>query len=311
MKNKPQLGVFIIIGITIFIMAFSIAGKYYVQNKETLSQIETGVSTIDEHIEDNKGTENTDSNNEDTAQTPQQVKTYSSGYPCITDAFKLVSSEPGIKLTSEVTAKADIMGIGASTQRVTNIMIHSGDRFLKETWAWCDVSLGQNYYRYLYSENNLNSIEFRKTSSVNSDKTPNWGGTIVNITTSKNDICQNYDLICFDYFDFIPTKQNSKIVRFDRTSSKKYYIITFAFDLGSISERYTQNTMKEGGLSSLSYKSLTTTYYVEKSTTYIRKCENDLVYSMTKGITIDVTLHQDVYVNIIGQKINISKPSYC
>ncbi len=311
MKENIQKKVFAIICVAIFIIAFSISVTYYIENKDNnLKSIPTGVETIEGQIEDGDNTSSDDEGSTESDQPATQVKTYNNGYACITDAFKLVSSEPGIKLTSTITANAEVLGV-VSTQRVKSIMIHSQNGFLKETWAACSVSLGQNFYRYMYSNDNLQNIELRKTTSATFGGEPNWNSTTINTITNRDGILANYDPICFDYFDFIPNKKNSKLVRFDRTSNKNYYIISFAFDLKCVNPAYTQNTINEGGLSSMSYKSVTTTYYVEKSTLYIRKCENDLTYSMTKGVTVDVTMHQDVFVNSIGKAINVQKPSYC
>ena len=310
MKGNIQKKVFAVICVAIFVMAFSVAISLHLENKvDPFANVKTGVDTIDGQIEDTTGTQGGigDVSGDTTTTTP--VKAYNNAYSCITDAFKLVSSNPGIKLTSTVTAYADA-GVVDSVQNVKSIMTHSGDKFLKETWASCSISLGQNFYRYMYSEDNLEHIELRKTTSAKYGGEPNWNSTTINTVTNREEILAKYDPICFDFFDFIPTKQNSTLVRFDKTD-KKYYIMTFNFFTNCINPLYTQNTMNEGGLSSMSYKSVTTTYYVEKSTLYIRKCENDLTYTMTKGITIDVHMQQQVFVNVIGKAIDIQKPEYC
>ena len=310
MKDKTTRNVFAIIIASILFISFYVPLTYYIEHRDLKPTYQTGVETIDEHIED-KGDEQGEGSQDGGEQEPsQEVKAYNNGFSCIRDAFEIVDKSPGLKITSQVTAVTDILGIGSATQYVTEVKTRSGDYFLKETWAHCTVSLGQNFYRCFYSSDNLKTILYKKTSSYNSDNIPNWNYTTINTVTNKEEVLAKYDLICFDMFDFYPNKQNSKLIKFDRTSDKKYYIISFSYDTAYLNPTYIKNMLYEGGLTSIDMSSIAVTYYVEKATLYVRKAEIDQIYSMTKGVTLDVNMHQDLYINSIGKALTPSKPSY-
>ena len=309
MKDKTTKSVFAVIIASILIIAMSVAANYQ-KSKITLPTYQTGVETIDEHIEDKDDEQGEGEKDDGEEQPPQEVKVYNNGFSCIRDAFEIVNTSPGLKVTSQVTALTDIMGIGSATQYVKEVKTLSGDYFLKETWAHCTVSLGQNFYRCFYSNDNLKTILYKKTSSYNSEGIPNWNHTLINTTTNKEEVLAKYDLICFDMFDFYPNKQNSKLIKFDRTSDKKYYIISFSYDTAYLNPTYIKNMKYEGGLDSVNMSSIAVTYYVEKATLYVRKAEIDQIYSMTKGITLNVNMHQDLYINSIGKALTPQLPSY-
>ena len=281
---------------------------FYLENNQVKIDYQIGSANIEDYIEDDDVATGDD---DATEEEKVEVKAYGNGYSCVTDAFKIVETTPGIKITSQVTAVTDIMGVGAATQYATEVKTKSGNYFLKETWTHCTSSLGQNYYRCFYSNDNLKTILYKKTSSYNSENIPNWNNTITNKTTTKEEVLAKYDLICFEMFDFIPNKQNSQLVKFDRTSNKKYYICSFTFDVAYVNPLFIKNMMNEGGLSSVNIKSISLTYYIEKETLYVRKAEIDEVYSITKGITLDVNMHQNLYINSIGKPLAPQLPSYC
>ena len=310
MKDKTTKSVFAIIIASILLISFYMPITYYLNHRDIKPTYQTGVDTIDEHIEDKDDEQGEGSQDGGEQEPSQEVKVYNNGFSCIRDAFEIVETSPGLKITSQVTGVTDILGMGSATQYVTEVKTKSGDYFLKETWAHCTVSLGQNYYRCFYSDDNLETILYKKASSYNSEKIPNWNTTIINTTTTKEEVLAKYDLICFDMFDFYPNKQNSKLIKFDRTSNKDYYIISFSFDTAHLNPAYIKNMLNEGGLSSVNMSSIAVTYYVEKSTLYIRKAEIDQIYSITKGVSLDVNMHQDLYVNSIGKPLTPSKPSY-
>ena len=308
MKDKTTKSVFAIIIASILLIAFCMPLSYYLENRTVKIDYETGVANIDEHIEDGGETDEGDTTTQE-GEKPE-VKVYGNGYNCVIDAFKIVETSPGLKVTSQVTAVTDILGIGSATQYATEVKTLSGNYFLKETWTRCTSSLGQQYYRCFYSTDNLKTILYKKTTSYNSENIPNWNNTVINTTTNKEEVLAKYDLICFDMFDFYPNKQNSKLTKFDRTSDKKYYIVSFTYDIAYLNPLFIKNMMYEGGLSSVDMKSISVTYYIEKETLYVRKGEIDQTYSITKGVTLDIKMHQNLYINSIGKPLTPSLPSY-
>ncbi len=310
-KNKTFIKVFSIVLVCVFMIAFSTGYSLYKFNNPTQTTIppSTGADDIGDQIEDTQKPTEPGGNTEDEEDQPQ-VPVYSNAFLCLEDAFALLDNCKGYKTTTTMTAITDILGMGSATQSVKEVAMLSGDFYFKETFANCTSSMGQNYYRYFYSDDNGENVEFRKTSSY-SNYIPNWDYEVENITTDKQDIINNYDLLAYDIFSIRSDKSNSRLIKFDRTSDKTYYIITMSYQTSKIPDKYLQNAKKEGGLSDLTYNSITLTYYIEKQTLYLRKIERLEDYSITKGVTLNVSASHNMFVNIIDQVIEPQKPSYC
>ena len=310
-KNKTFIKVFSIVLVCVFMIAFSTGYSLYKFNNPTQTTIppSTGADDIGDQIEDTQKPTEPGGNTEDEEDQPQ-VPVYSNAFLCLEDAFALLDNCKGYKTTTTMTAITDILGMGSATQSVKEVAMLSGDFYFKETFANCTSSMGQNYYRYFYSDDNGENVEFRKTSSY-SNYIPNWDYEVENITTDKQDIINNYDLLAYDIFSIRADKSNSRLIKFDRTSDKTYYIITISYQTSKIPDKYLQNAKKEGGLSDLTYNSITLTYYIEKQTLYLRKIERLEDYSITKGVTLNVSASHNMFVNIIDQVIEPQKPSYC
>lgn len=312
-KNKTFIKVFSIILVGVFMIAFSTGYSLYKINNPTQVVIppSTGADDIEDQIED-EPTEPTDPSDPDDEpeEPPVNVPVYTNAFKCLEDAFKLLDSCKGYKTTSTMTAVTDILGMGSATQSVKEVAILSGDFYFKETFANCTSSLGQNYYRYFYSEDGGQNVEYRKTSSY-SNNTPNWNNEIENTTTNKQEIIEKYDECAYDIFCFRSDSSNSRLIKFDRTSDPTYYIITMSFMTSKVPEKYIKNAKEEGGLSNLEFKSVTLTYYIEKETLYMRKIERLEEYSITKGMTLSVSASHNLFINIIDREIQPQKPDYC
>ena len=286
--------------------------EIYVNNNQiTLPSVGTGVEDFEDEFEDiDDEKEESGGSNEDSEEQTSQIPLYSNGYSCVSDALKIIDNGKGYKITANLTAVSDILGIGSATQTVKEIVVCSGDYYLKETFANCSISFGQNYYRYFYSSDNGQNVEYRKTSKYENG-IPNWSYTVEQASTTKQEIINNYDYLAYDVFNVRATRQNSTLVKFDRTTNSKYYIVSFILDVNKLPEKYIENTKKEGWLESLSVSSLKLTYYIEKSTLYIRKVERMEEYTVKKGIETSVSAYQEFIVNAINTTLCPTKPSYC
>lgn len=312
-KNKTFIQVFSLILVSIFLIALSAGYSIYKQNTsvETVIPPSTGADDIEDQIEPNPGDETGDESGDEPSEEKPPVQIYSNAFKCLEDAFALLDSCKGYKTTSTMTAITDILGMGSATQSVYEVATLSGDFYFKETFASCTSSMGQNYYRYFYSDDNGENVEYKKTSSYSSDRIPNWSNTIEQEVTSKETIIEKYDALAYDIFYIRADKSNSRLVKFDRSTNAKYYIISVVYDVSMIPDKYLKNAKAEGGLDSLSYDNLSLTYYIEKETLYIRKVERTENYSIKKGVSLNVSAYQELFVNIIDQEIAPNKPSYC
>ncbi len=312
-KNKTFIKVFSVILTSIFIIAFSTGYSLYKLNNPTQVVIppSTGADDIGDQIEDDDNEPPTKpSDDVDEPSQPESVPIYTNAFKCLEDAFNLLDNCKGYKTTTNMTAITDILGMGSATQTVKEISILSGDFYFKETFANCTSSLGQNYYRYFYSDDGGKNVEYRKTSTY-SGTTPNWNDETENLTTSKQEIIEKYDEVAYDTFYLRADKTNSQLIKFDKTSDDTYYIITMSYSVSKIPEKYIKNAKEEGGLSDITFKSVTLTYYIEKATLYMRKVERLEDYSITKGVTLSVSASHNMFVNIIDREIPAQKPSYC
>ncbi len=310
-KDKTFIKVFSLILFSVFLIAFSAGYSVYKLNNEvqTVLPPSAGADDIGGQIEDAEPPTSSDPSNPQ-PEKPQTVPLYNNAFQCLEDAFALIDNCKGYKITSTMTAITDIFGMGSATQSVREMAMLSGDFYFKETQASCSTSLGENFYRYFYSEDGGENVEYRKTSSYN-DNIPNWDKTTESTTTSKDEIIAKYDGNAYDLFPFRSNKENSRLVKFDRASDDTYYIISTIYTPSMIPEKYIENAKREGGLSNIKYTSLTITYYIEKATLYMRKVERVEEYSITKGVTLDVSASYNLFVNIIDQEIPAQKPSYC
>lgn len=310
-KDKTFIKVFSLILFSVFLIAFSTGYSIYKLNNEiqTVLPPSAGADDIGGQIEDQEP-QNPNNPSDPQPEKPESVPLYNNAFKCIEDAYSLLDSCKGYKTTSTMTAITDILGIGSASQSVNEVAILSGDFYFKETYASCSTSLGQNFYRYFYSEDGGQNVEYKKTSSC-SDNIPNWDKTIDSATVSKDEIIEKYDGVAYDIFYIRSNSSNSRLIKFDRTSDDTYYIISMLYTPSMLPEKYIENAKKEGGLSAINYTSVSITYYIEKTTLYMRKIERHEEYSITKGVTLNVKSTNSLFVNIIDQEIEAHKPSYC
>lgn len=311
MTNKKIKSVYAIIFASILLISLCVGFGAYAVKEQPVIEGGTGVAGIEDNIDDgnnNGGSNDDDENNPGTEEKPS-VPLYTNGYKCLKDAFKIIDNGKGVKTTSTTTAVTDF-GVGKAVQTVKESTILSGDYYFKENWANCTVSLGQNFYRYFYSTDNGKNVEYRRTSNY-SNNVPNWNGAKEKIVDTRENITQNYDLIAYDLFVFRADTTNSRLIKFDRTSDKKYYIISFVYDVNKIPEKYATNIKREGELDSFKYNFLDITYYIEKDTLYLRKIEKNDNYEIKKGITCSIKAFQETYVTSIDKAMYPEKPAYC
>ena len=299
---------------TVVIMAVCIGLSIYSINNKPVFQGSTGIEGIEDQIEDNINTGNSNdgsnsgsSNNSGSSSSSTVSKTYSNAFKCLEDMFKIIDNGKGIKVTNTITGVATSLGVTA-TQTIKEVGIISGDYYLKETFASCDFSLGKNFYRYYYSKDGGKNVELRSTTE-HKNNVPNWNKEDINVTLPKEEIIEKYDLIAYDFFNVRPTKANTKFTKFDKTSNAKYYIIETHFDSNSIPQKYVKNAIREGELDSMKVTSLKLTFYIEKSTLYLRKIEREEQYVLTKGISATVDLYSELIVNSIDKSIIIERPN--
>lgn len=310
MSEKSSLRCFIFIILAMICIAIFTGFEIYIRNNQiTIPELGTDIGDLEEEFEDTEVDDNTEPGDVDDEEEDEVVPFYSNGYNCVTDALKLIDNCKGYKTTANLTAITDIMGIGSATQTAKEIMITSGNYYFKETFANCTISFGQNYYRYFYSNDGEN-VEYKKTSKI-TNGIPDWSATMEDVMTTKQEVIEKYDYLAYDAFNIRPTKQNSTLVKFDRTTNSKYYIVSFIMNVNKLPEDYINNTIKEGGLDSLTFSSVKLTFYIEKSTLYIRKVEKREEYTVKKGIETTVSAYQEIIVNSINTELYPSKPSYC
>ncbi len=312
MENKVVKQIYTVIILSVIIMSCCLGMKYYLQNNKVIINNGTNIEDMEDMFEDEENTENP--SNPDNPETPTeptpQVPLYTNAFKCVEDSYKILDNGKGFKVVSTFTGTTDILGIGSATQTTKEIVSQSGDYYLKETYAFCTSSFGQTYYRYFYSNDGGKNVEYKKTSSYNDEEIPNWEYLIEQDTLSKEEIIK-YDNLAYDVFAVRAKKDNSTLVKFDKSTNEKYYIVSFVLDINKIPQKYIDNSIREGNLKGMSVNSLKLTYYIEKETLYMRKIEKEESYSVDVGIKLTVNAYQETIITVIDQKIIAQKPSYC
>ena len=303
MKNKTIKRVFIIIIVAILVMAFSISIGYEIENKKTdIVSIDNGTKDLEDLINDDKEDDSKDQDDQKTEENETKPKTYTSsqGFLCFKDATELLKTCKGF----EIQAKTTGVAVG-ETQWVDETIIMSNNYYLKTDTAYTTMpSMGKTYFRYFYSNDGGQNIEYKKTDKLNDDKSPNWSGGIEQDTLNRETV-NNYDGYALKPFAIEPTSKK-ELVSFDR-SNKNFYIIKFV--INDIPTDYIENIKREGDLNWININSVNLTYYIEKSTLYIRKVEKSEVYNSQKIISFNCVSKQVSIIKQIDKEIIPQKPA--
>lgn len=310
MENKPVKKIFSIIIACVLLTSFCVGLELYTENIVPPVTGNTNIDDLEDMFDDNESETEDGNENNQTQQPSVEVPVYSNGFKCLEDAMEFINSCKGIKVVLNMTATADILGLGKATQTANETITLSGDYYLKETHTSCTSSLGKTYYRYFYSNDNGQNIEYKKTSSYDKDKIPNWDYLIQQDTVSKEEVYK-YDNLAYDVFCITANRDNSTLVKFDRTTNQKYYIISFVYDVSKIPQKFIDNALREGALNSIMYKSMKLTYYIEKETLYLRKIEREESYTIDATVKLDVDAYQEIIITTIDKELTPSKPEYC
>ncbi len=307
MENKTIRKIFAIIIVSILIMSCCVGFRIYTDNNSIIIDNPTSTDDMEDMFEDNEEGENEQPDSPE--EVKPQVPIYSNGFKCVADAYAILDNGKGYKTVSTLSATADIFGLGKATQSATETIILSGDYYLKETYTSCTSSLGKTYYRYFYSNDGGQNVEYKKTSSYN-DNIPNWDYLLEEDVLPKEEIIK-YDNLAYDAFNVRAQSDNATLVKFDRTTNEKYYIISFILDVNKLPQKYIDNAIREGNLKSMTVSSLKMTYYIEKETLYLRKIERNETYTIDAGVKLNVDAYQELIVTIVDKEITPEKPAYC
>ena len=309
MDNKTIKQIYTIIIISVIVISCCIGMQFYVQNNKVIINNGTNIEDVEDMFEDETIPDNSDNNGNSTEPTPQ-IPIYTNGFKCVEDSYKILDNSKGYKTISILSGTADILGIGSVTQTSKETVTVSGDYYLKETLTSCTSSLGQTYYRYFYSNDGGQNVEYKKTSSYNEEEIPNWNYLIEQDNLPKEQIIK-YDDLAYDVFNVRAGKDNSTLIKFDRSTNKNYYIISFVLDVKKISQKYIDNMIREGNLKSLNINSIKLTYYIEKETLYMRKIEKVENYDVDVGIKVNFDAYQEMVITVVDKQMNVEKPYYC
>ncbi len=314
MGNKTIKQIYTIILISVMVISCCLGMQLYVENNKIVINNGTNIEDMEDMFEDDKNSENPENseNSEDsenkTDSTQQPI--YSNGFKCVEDSYKIIDNGKGFKTISILSGQADIFGIGTVTQTSKETVTLSGNYYFKETYTSCTSSLGQTYYRYFYSVDDGKNVEYKKTSTYDENEIPDWNYLIEKDNLPKEEIIK-YDGLAYDVFAVRSNKDNSTLIKFDRSTNEKYYIVSFILDVDKISQKYIDNMIREGNLKSLKINSLKLTYYIEKETLYMRKIEKVENYDVDVGIKVNFDAYQETVITVVDKEMIVEKPYYC
>lgn len=305
MKDKTVRRVFVVIIIAIFLMAFCIGIAYEVENKKVeVIDTSNGTKDIEDIINDDQKTDDQEKSEDNSKleEEPVKVKTYTSsqGFLCFMDAMKILKNGKGFEIQSKTTGVA----VG-ETQWVDETIIMSKNYYYKTNTAYTTMpSMGKTYFRYFYSNDGGQNIEYKKTNSLNSDKSPNWSSGIEQCMLNNENV-KDYDGYALKPFAIEPTSKK-ELVSFNITDDK-YYQITFK--INNIPKDYIENIKHEGDLDWVNISTINLIFYIEKATMYIRKVEKSEVYDSQKIIKFTCKTKQVSIIKQIDKEIIPQKPT--
>ena len=310
MTNVNTKRVFAIIIASLLIIALIVSLGY---------AIETGLpANLEQQIENqvdlNDLINNIDGDDEDenSSQSQQEVKVYTNGFKCLSDAMDNIVNGKGVKYRANISAFANISGIGNFTQNITEIATLSGDYYLKETYASCNMSFGLNMYRYIYTADAGETIDYKVVGEYTEPgKSPNWTKMSESLVVNKEELMQK-DFIAYDVLLLYPDKTNSNLVSFDRTSDKKYYNIKVTYDSTKFPEKFAglMEQYKIGDY--VSFSSITLTYKISKVTGQLKAASYVIsVNASYMGVSVPATATATILFEKVNTALTPEVPVYC
>lgn len=292
----------------LFVSVFFMVDARFFSNSSVSSESE--ILEDLEHEMDNEqivvppSTDSSENNNQSTV---EKIPNYKNAYTCLSDAYARFDNSKYYSYISVMQGTS--MGF---TQSVKNYNYYSDGLFSTEAFAYSDVSLGSSFYERTtaYDKENITRI---KTPNVYRDNNNPKGfgyklsnfefNYVVPYEEQIEEMLQRK----FNPILFRAQKGRDKQIKFDRTTSEKYYIISIKFDLSVLTDLYLKQIAEGSGATKINHKSITADFYVSKTTGQIMKYTSSEEYEMhAKGFILDVTYCTSIILTYYNSPIDVT-----
>lgn len=241
------------------------------------------------------------------------VPAFKNAYDAFAYGNNLIRNGKGYELHYYSVSDATVFGI-KQKQYLFSEAMRNGERKFEYVVGTCDISLGENSYRYQYQEKNGGEVQRRITKNINKkdaasikDVQPIW--------TDEPEITYEYDYylenICsvgFDFLCFNNTRDNAKDDYF--RSDAKYYTFCFSLDVTKLPEKYLKNYKLGAGATAISFNSVSVEYVMNKKTGKFVSATKKENYNMdARGVSLAIDCTTKYTFKKINETVEFSKPA--
>lgn len=189
--------------------------------------------------------------------------------------FSLNVMQNGLGFTAQMSQEVVSMG---QKQKIFNFQYRGEGYDLSEEWQFADFAFGKNQFLSYYCDGQ--NVSFKKITDKENfsyqNKTYNYNKADETKNYTVNDYVQSFTKIN-DLQNTI-NESTSTIIKYDKRTNEKYYIIGLKLNTNKIDETYI-NSFIENGAQGVSFSSVTITLKINKKTGFLYRVERDEIFS--------------------------------
>lgn len=266
---------FVCIFVVLFLAAFFVfdSQMYFADPIQAEKPVNPDISIEDEEFEDilpdeedstvtNPDNENVKDDNQEVTVT---LPSYTNGWKCLMDAYARLDNCKYYSINSTMIGGGSYAGI-TLIQKIKQKRERAGEDYLTETYAYSKFKLAKRFYEtctlkdgtYDYMRDNDSVDEnFNYTETNNKN---------ILTTQSYQEFYDRVKVNRFQHFYYRATQGSDRLMKFDKYSSKKYYIVRISMRPENMPYEYEEEMRREGCTQYLDFKSATVEFHISKTT---------------------------------------------
>lgn len=304
MKIKNWQKILVCCVAIIFISVFFVYDCLLLNQNQTLADEIVIDDFIDEDFleeEEKEELSEEEKEEEDNVIIEEKVPTYKNGYNCLIDAYNRIYNAKSYK--SVMISKNYSSGVEQSVkcikQRCNNI-------YSTENYAYTESFLGRVFYSKA-STLDMKHFNYEYCEKVNSDFSYDTNNVEKKTVNSLEEIKQLIGVNSFEILVLKPTKENGKLIYFDRISNAEYYNISFSFNLKDIPQSMIDEMKLHSGAKTITYSSCVIEVQISKKTGQIKRVTTKENFQMqVYGLNISVQAVSSALISKINESFDIA-----
>lgn len=310
MKIKRWQKIFICCFAVIFVAIFFAYDCLLINNNQNFAdEIVVDDLLKDELLKDEMQEEETDENIKDedavVGEQPEKpvenIPNYKNGYDCLLDAYKRIHEASSYKMV--MASKSSSAGV---VQNVKCIKQKCNNVYSTENFAYTDSFLGRVFYSKATTQD-MKTFNYIYTEDVDSNFSYNLDNAEKRVVNSLQEIKSLVGGNVFNVLTLEPTKDNGKLVSFDRISSLEYYNITFAFNVNKLPQTMLDEMKHHSGAKEINYSSCMLEVQISRKDGNIKRVTTKEIYKMNvHGLNIEVQTVASSLISNINENFKIS-----